>query len=126
MSFIYFITTLSTERYRTYRAAGQVSITQDYEKRIKSMEETNDILQKEKEAAHLEALKAREDESAINLKAEHWQGSSYLADRNIFASASLMRDRRKWSQPGPSEPLSWDRGSHSIRRANQTLNFIVV
>lgn len=41
------------------------SITQDYEKKIKSMEESNETLQKEKEAAHLEASKGREDESVI-------------------------------------------------------------
>jgi hypothetical protein len=44
------------------------SITQDYEKKIKSMEKTYDNLQKEKEAAHFEASKAREDESAIKVE----------------------------------------------------------
>jgi uncharacterized protein YciW len=82
----------ATTMVRTFQEAVQAlnlakvmdakSITQDYEKKIKSMEKSNKNLQKEKEAAHLEASKACEDELAI--KAE-------LVKQNLLVAAYEAR-----------------------------------
>ena len=66
------------------------SITQDYEKKIKSMEEANENLQKEKQAAHLEASKAREDESVI--KAELARQKLLLAAYEARLAESSAKD----------------------------------
>jgi hypothetical protein len=90
----------ATTMVRTFQEAIQAlnlakvmdakSITQDFEKKIKSIEESNRLLQKEKEAAYLEALKAREDKSVI--KAELARQKLLVAAYEAHLAESSAKD----------------------------------